>query len=56
MSDKPYGGRVKKKYYHNGTINRMYEEGKQPDGFVLGMLPRTKEKKMLLIGREKRLH
>ena len=39
MSDK-----VKKKYYHNGTINRMYEEGKQPDGFVLGMLPRTKEK------------
>lgn len=39
MSDK-----VKKRYYHNGIINKMYEEGKQPDGFVLGMLPRTKEK------------
>jgi possible homing endonuclease len=39
MSDK-----VKKKYYHNGIVNKMYEEGKQPDGFVLGMLPRTKEK------------
>ena len=36
--------RVKKKYYHNGIVNKMYEEGKQPDGFVLGMLPRTKEK------------
>ena len=36
--------RVKKKYYHNGIVNRMFEEGKQPDGFVLGMLPRTKEK------------
>ena len=39
MSDK-----VKKKYYHNGIVNKMFEEGKQPDGFVLGMLPRTKEK------------
>ena len=36
--------KVKKKYYHNGIVNKMYEEGKQPDGFVLGMLPRTKEK------------
>ena len=37
-------GKVKKRYYHNGIVNKMYEEGKQPDGFVLGMLPRTKEK------------
>ena len=36
--------RVKKKYYHNGIVNKMFEEGKQPEGFVLGMLPRTKEK------------
>ena len=36
--------KVKKKYYHNGIVNKMFEEGKQPDGFVLGMLPRTKEK------------
>ena len=33
MSDK-----IKKKYYHNGIVNKMYEEGKQPEGFVLGML------------------
>lgn len=39
MSDK-----VKKKYYHNGIVNKMFEEGKQPEGFVLGMLPRTKER------------
>lgn len=46
MVDKPnlQGGKVKKKYYHNGIVNKMFEEGKQPDGFVLGMLPRTKEK------------
>ena len=36
--------KVKKRYYHNGIINKMYEEGKQPEGFVLGMLPRTKDK------------
>lgn len=46
MSDKPnlHGGKVKKKYYHNGIVNKMFEEDKQPEGFVLGMLPRTKEK------------
>ena len=46
MSDKPNlrGGKDKKKYYHNGIVNKMFEEGKQPEGFVLGMLPRTKER------------
>ena len=44
MSDKPYGGKGKRTY-NNGVIAKRYFEGEQPDGFVLGMLPRTNEQK-----------
>lgn len=35
----------KKRYYHNSVENKMFEEGKQPKGWVLGMLPVTKEER-----------
>ena len=46
MGDKPnlLGGKGKRTY-NNGVIARRYYEGEQPDGFVLGMLPRTEEQK-----------
>lgn len=44
MSDKPYGGKGKRTY-NNGIIAKRYFEGEQPEGFVLGMLPRTDEQK-----------
>ena len=44
MSDKPYGGKGKRTY-NNGVIAKRYFEGEQPEGFVLGMLPRTDEQK-----------
>ena len=44
MSDKPYGGKGKRTY-NNGVIAKRYYEGEQPEGFVLGMLPRTEEQK-----------
>ena len=46
MGDKPNlrGGKGKRTY-NNGVIARRYYEGEQPDGFVLGMLPRTEEQK-----------
>lgn len=46
MSDKPnlLGGKGKRTY-NNGVIAKRYYEGEQPDGFVLGMLPRTEEQK-----------
>lgn len=46
MGDKPnlLGGKGKRTY-NNGVIARRYYEGEQPEGFVLGMLPRTEEKK-----------
>lgn len=37
--------RVRKRYYHNSVENKMFEEGKQPKGWVLGMLPVTKEER-----------
>lgn len=46
MGDKPnlLGGKGKRTY-NNGVITRRYYEGEQPEGFVLGMLPRTDEQK-----------
>lgn len=46
MDDKPnlLGGKGKRTY-NNGVIARRYYEGEQPEGFVLGMLPRTDEQK-----------
>lgn len=46
MGDKPnlLGGRGKRTY-NNGVIAKRYYEGEQPEGFVLGMLPRTEEQK-----------
>lgn len=46
MSDKPnlLGGKGKRTY-NNGVISKRYYEGEQPEGFVLGMLPRTEEQK-----------
>lgn len=46
MSDKSnlHGGKGKRTY-NNGVIAKRYFEGEQPDGFVLGMLPRTDEQK-----------
>ena len=46
MSDKPnlQGGKGKRTY-NNGIIAKRYFEGEQPEGFVLGMLPRTDEQK-----------
>ena len=39
-----WGGKGKRTY-NNGVIAKRYFEGEQPDGFVLGMLPRTEEQK-----------
>ena len=39
-----WGGKGKRTY-NNGVIAKRYFEGEQPDGFVLGMLPRTDEQK-----------
>ena len=39
-----WGGKGKRTY-NNGVIAKRYYEGEQPDGFVLGMLPRTDEQK-----------
>ena len=46
MGDKQnlLGGKGKRTY-NNGVIARRYYEGEQPEGFVLGMLPRTDEQK-----------
>lgn len=46
MGDKPnlHGGKGKRTY-NNGVIAKRYYEGEQPEGFVLGMLPRTEEQK-----------
>lgn len=46
MGDKPnlLGGKGKRTY-NNGVIARRYYEGEQPEGFVLGILPRTDEQK-----------
>lgn len=46
MDDKPnlQGGKGKRTY-NNGVIAKRYYEGEQPEGFVLGMLPRTEEQK-----------
>lgn len=46
MNDKPnlHGGKGKRTY-NNGVIAKRYYEGEQPEGFVLGMLPRTEEQK-----------
>lgn len=46
MSDKPnlLGGKGKRTY-NNGVVAKRYFEGEQPEGFVLGMLPRTEEQK-----------
>ena len=53
MGDKPnlhgskpnlHGGKGKRTY-NNGVIAKRYYEGEQPEGFVLGMLPRTDEQK-----------
>lgn len=45
-SDKKHlwGGKGKRTY-NNGVVAKRYFEGEQPDGFVLGMLPRTDEQK-----------
>ena len=46
MNDKPnLSGGKGKRTYNNGVIAKRYYEGEQPEGFVLGMLPRTKEQK-----------
>ena len=39
-----WGGKGKRTY-NNGIVAKRYFEGEQPDGFVLGMLPRTDEQK-----------
>lgn len=39
-----WGGKGKRTY-NNGVIAKRYFDGDQPDGFVLGMLPRTEEQK-----------
>lgn len=46
MGDKSnlQGGKGKRTY-NNGVIAKRYYEGEQPEGFVLGMLPRTEEQK-----------
>nr|DAW73955.1 MAG TPA: endonuclease-like protein [Caudoviricetes sp.] len=46
MGDKKHlwGGKGKRTY-NNGVIAKRYFEGEQPEGFVLGMLPRTNEQK-----------
>ena len=41
-----WGGKGKRTY-NNGVIAKRYFEGEQPEGFVLGMLPRTEEQKAL---------
>ena len=45
-SDKKHlwGGKGKRTY-NNGVVAKRYFDGEQPDGFVLGMLPRTDEQK-----------
>ena len=40
-----WGGKGKRTY-NNGVVAKRYFEGEQPDGFVLGMLPRTNEQKV----------
>ena len=56
MSDKPnlLGGKGKRTY-NNGVIAKRYYEGEQPEGFVLGMLPRTEEQKAESNAKELRL-
>lgn len=46
MGDKPnlLGGKGKRTY-NNGVIAKRYYDGEQPEGFVLGMLPRTEGQK-----------
>lgn len=39
-----WGGKGKRTY-NNGVIAKRFFEGEQPEGFVLGMLPRTDEQK-----------
>nr|DAU23576.1 MAG TPA: endonuclease-like protein [Herelleviridae sp.] len=39
-----WGGKGKRTY-NNGVVAKRYFEGEQPEGFVLGMLPRTNERK-----------
>jgi possible homing endonuclease len=39
-----WGGKGKRTY-NNGVVAKRYFEGEQPEGFVLGMLPRTVEQK-----------
>ena len=39
-----WGGKGKRTY-NNGVVAKRYFEGEQPEGFVLGMLPRTDEQK-----------
>ena len=39
-----WGGKGKRTY-NNGVVAKRYFEGEQPEGFVLGMLPRTNEQK-----------
>lgn len=39
-----WGGKGKRTY-NNGVVAKRYFEGEQPDGFVLGMLPRTNEQR-----------
>lgn len=39
-----WGGKGKRTY-NNGVVAKRYFEGEQPEGFVLGMLPRTEEQK-----------
>ena len=41
----PLWGGKGKRTYNNGVIAKRYFEGEQPEGFVLGMLPRTDEQK-----------
>ena len=42
-----WGGKGKRTY-NNGVVAKRYFEGEQPEGFVLGMLPRTDEQKALI--------
>jgi hypothetical protein len=41
---KNWGGKGMRTY-NNGVVAHRYYEGEQPDGFVLGMLPRTEEQR-----------
>ena len=43
----PLWGGKGKRTYNNGVIAKRFYEGEQPEGFVLGMLPRTDEQKAL---------